>query len=352
MSDLYKKVCEYHGKEPGLVLATVVSISGSSPQKPGSSALFSKEKLLSGTIGGGVTEGRVSLLAKERSASGVSGLVTYKLGNDISEKDEAICGGEITILIDARPGNHISVFNEAALSIARGLPGVLLTMVTRLAADNCLINRYWISSAIKPSISKYFNDSILPVANNMIASGNSKEFKSLTLSIPGDEPESKFFLESLFPLPELIIAGAGHIGKALAHIGKNIGFRVTVIDDRPEYANSINIPDADNHIVGNIGEVIQNLIKGSNTYFVIVTRGHKDDAEALKSCIGSEAAYIGMIGSRAKVAKMKEEFISQKWASLSEWGKIYTPIGIDIGSVTVEEIAISIAAQLIKVKNS
>jgi len=84
-----------------------------------------------------------------------------------------------------------------------------------------------------------------------------------------------------------------------------------------------------------------------DTYIVIVTRGHSHDAEALRPCIGSDASYVGMMGSRIKVAKMHEEFITNGWATEEQWKKICTPVGIDIGSQTVEEIAVSIAAQLI-----
>jgi xanthine dehydrogenase accessory factor len=85
---------------------------------------------------------------------------------------------------------------------------------------------------------------------------------------------------------------------------------------------------------------------------VIVTRGHKDDAEALKPCIGSDLAYTGMIGSKNKIASMRDNFIENGWATLKQWETVYTPIGLDIGSRTVEEIAISIAAQLVLVRNS
>jgi len=82
-----------------------------------------------------------------------------------------------------------------------------------------------------------------------------------------------------------------------------------------------------------------------------MTHGHAGDAEALRSCIRSNAAYIGMIGSRSKIAKMREEFLSKKWATETEWQKIYSPVGLDIGSKTVEEIAMSIAAQLVLVRS-
>ena len=87
---------------------------------------------------------------------------------------------------------------------------------------------------------------------------------------------------------------------------------------------------------------------GSDTYVVIVTRGHQHDADALRACITSGAAYIGMIGSRHKIALMRDRFLEQGWATPDQWDRVFTPIGLEIGSRSVEEIAISIAAQLVQ----
>jgi xanthine dehydrogenase accessory factor len=131
-----------------------------------------------------------------------------------------------------------------------------------------------------------------------------------------------------------------------------LDFEVTVIDDRQEYANSENIPEADHIIVKDIGEALAGLKLSNDTYVVIVTRGHKDDAAALKSCIGSGLAYTGMIGSRNKIATMRSDFFKKNWATIEQWDTIHAPVGLEIKSKTVEEIAVSIAAQLILVRNS
>jgi xanthine dehydrogenase accessory factor len=138
----------------------------------------------------------------------------------------------------------------------------------------------------------------------------------------------------------------------LAHLGQLLDFEVTVVDDRPDFANSKNIPDADYLVVEEIGKAMQRLKKSQDTYIVIVTRGHKDDAEALKPCISSGAAYVGMIGSKSKIARMKAEFIKKRWATEDQWNEVYAPVGLDIKSKSVEEIAVSIAAQLIMVRRS
>ena len=349
MKNIYLQITEELKLKTSLVLATVTRTSGSTPQKPGSSALFSSQGLVSGTVGGGIVEGRVKEKALEAIRSKKSGHYTFNLYNDISKTEEAICGGEISVLIDADPGSSMSVFQQLRKSIQDRIPGVLITMVTGSADSPVLIYRYWFNGSSVPSMQKEFTDRITPVAQEMIASGNSHDYREMELVV--DDKPSSVYLEPVFPPEHLIIAGAGHIGRALAHLGSFLGFEVTVIDDRSEYANKDNIPDADHLIVEEIGRVMSELKMADDTYVVIVTRGHKDDAGALKPCIGSALAYTGMIGSRKKVMAMRENFIEKGIATREQWDKIHTPIGLDIGSQTVEEIAVSIAAQLIHVRN-
>ena len=352
MKNIYLQFLDLQSDNTNLVLATVTRTHGSTPQKPGSSALFDKTGLVAGTVGGGIVEGRVEKLARETILSKKSGHFQFNLANDISRKEEAICGGQISILIDANMNNYLSVFEQLRRSIETRVPGVLITMVTTFSEESVLINRYWINNTNKPGLPEAFLEKIEPVVMNMLTEGNTSDYREMELTIPDEEPSSLFFLEAVFPPPKLIIAGAGHIGKTLAHLGDMLNFEVTVIDDRPEYANFENIPDARQIIVSDIGKALNDLKKSDETYVVIVTRGHKDDAEALKPCIGSDLAYTGMIGSKNKIASMRDNFIKNGWATLKQWETVYTPIGLDIGSRTVEEIAISIAAQLVLVRNS
>ncbi|MBK9389003.1 MAG: XdhC family protein [Bacteroidetes bacterium] len=351
MKSIYQRIEEEISQKQGLVLATVTRTEGSTPQKPGSSAIFSDKGLISGTIGGGVVEGRVQIFAVDALKSGQSSHLNFNLNNDISKTSEAICGGKITVLLDADPSKSISVFRQLSESLKNRVPGVLITMVTIHDDTSVLINRYWMSNKSIPRLPEEFLEKISPVVTEQLTKGSIYDFREMTLSISGEEPSSLFLLEPVFPPEQLVIAGAGHIGRALAHLGNLLGFEVTVIDDRSEYANKENIPDADHVIVKDIGHAMHEIKKGADTYVVIVTRGHKDDAEALKPCIGASLAYTGMIGSIRKVATMKQEFIEKKIATKEDWDKIYAPVGIDIGSQTVEEIAVSIAAQLVQVRN-
>jgi len=333
------------------VIATVTGTVGSTPQKPGSSALFGNDGLITGTVGGGVVEGKVQKFAKICGRTKESGYFHFELDKDISESEEAICGGRISILIDADPLKHESVFKEVEKSLAEREPGVLITKVTVNKERTVQIARYWMTGSNKPDLPASIPEKIKPAITDMLSSANPDDYRQVEILIPGQGYSEDFYLEPVIPLPKLVIAGAGHIGKALSYLGKMLDFEVTVIDDRREYANNDNIPYADHLVVKNIGEAMVEIEKVADTYIVIVTRGHKDDAGALKPCIGSGAAYTGMIGSKGKVAKMHSEFIRMGWATEEQWSRIYAPIGLDIKSKTVEEIAVSIAAQLVLVKN-
>lgn len=352
MRNIYLKIAEMQSVSPDLVLATVTGNVGSTPQKPGSSALFNSKGLITGTVGGGIVEGKVKEFAALSSRTKKSGYLHFSLDKDISNKEDAICGGQISILIDAKPEDHLNVFREIIKSIDGKIPGVLITKVVEKKGQEVEIERFWMTKTDKPVFPEIFTEKIQKEVSGILVSGDRDEYRQIEFRSSDAEPAALFLLEPIFPLPQLFIAGAGHIGKALSHLGKMLDFEVTVTDDRKEYANPENLPEADHIIVGDVGDVIKKAEKGPDTYIVIVTRGHKDDAEALKPCLVSDAAYIGMIGSRGKVAKMHSEFITRGWSTEEQWSRIHAPVGLDIKSKTVEEIAVSIAAEIVLVKNS
>ncbi len=337
--------------DSGLVLATVTRTNGSTPQKPGSSALFGRRGLLFGTVGGGIVEGEVQKIAVEALNTSKSGHFQFNLANDISNKEAAICGGQISVLVDANLRENFGVFEQAHDSLTRRSAGVMITKVTGLGENEVRVERFWISNELKSSLPEELMQMIGPVAKSLLKEDNPNSFRELEVKESSEESASTVFLEPVFPSPHLVIAGAGHIGKAMMRLGNMLGFETTVIDDRPELANSDNLPEATNIIVKDIGEAMRDIKKDRDTYVVIVTRGHKDDAEALKPCIGAGLAYTGMIGSKNKIKSMRLNFIENGWATPEQWNTVYAPIGLEIKSQTVEEIAISIAAQLVLVKN-
>jgi xanthine dehydrogenase accessory factor len=161
--------------------------------------------------------------------------------------------------------------------------------------------------------------------------------------------EMKVFIDILQPKEEVLIFGAGHIAVCVSKLAKTVGFKVTIIDDRKEFANQDRFPEADEIIAEDTEKALTHLNITPSTYIIVLTRGHLKDGEVLGSVIKSSAAYIGMIGSQKKNATVFQRLI-KKGIDQEELDKVHTPIGIDINAQTPEEIAVSIMAEIIQVR--
>jgi len=158
------------------------------------------------------------------------------------------------------------------------------------------------------------------------------------------------YIEPIEPSPELYVIGAGHVGFHLARVAHEVGFRVHVVDDREKFANTERFPTAVDVIVDDIPAWIAGARLPAYAYAVIVTRGHTNDLEALRALAPRELRYLGLIGSRAKVARIYEA-LTADGMSADALTRVHAPIGLDIGAVTPQEIAVSILAELIAVKH-
>lgn len=148
---------------------------------------------------------------------------------------------------------------------------------------------------------------------------------------------------------KLVIVGGGHIARSLCLVAAEAGFSVTVTDDRPEYANAERFPEADQVICGDYEETLESLPSDSNTYFVMVTRGHKQDELSLRIVLSKQWAYAGMIGSKRRTGAVLLHLEEEGFAK-EDLNRVHTPIGLDIGAETPGEIAVSIVAELIMVR--
>ncbi len=162
--------------------------------------------------------------------------------------------------------------------------------------------------------------------------------------------DSVIFAEILGGTPRLIICGGGHVSLPVAQIGKMLGFEVTIIDDRQSFANTQRFPMADQVLCQDFTEALASVPESSGNYFVIVTRGHQYDQICLRQVMGKAHAYIGMIGSKNRVALVKKAMIAEGFAE-DFVNSIHSPIGLKIGAETPEEISISIFAEIIAEKN-
>ena len=159
------------------------------------------------------------------------------------------------------------------------------------------------------------------------------------------EGDTQVVVEAFEAPAKLVIVGGGHIGLALAHIGEIVGFEVSVLDDREEFANAERFPMAEHTYAGDLAAGLDAIALDGSSYVVLVSRGHKQDEEALRHSVGRGAAYVGMIGSRRRTHTVLEHLLDEGF-DRDELEAVHTPIGIDIGAETPEEIALSILAEI------
>ncbi len=356
MNYSFPKLLEMLAGGRDLVLATVVEAEGSTPQVVGATAIFSQAGLVAGTVGGGLLEARVEAAAKDALRDGKARLLSIRLDADPSDMEGAICGGAARVLVDPGAGRDRDVFAEALDGCRRGRPGLILTGVRLAGRDIVSVKRRWSPKDRTADGRTADAEGQLPMPDPDDFPGDLRPAQADRAGRPRlvEGEKGLTFVEPVEPLPRLVIAGAGHVGRALARLGRLLDFHVTVVDDRAEFANAENIPEADGTVVGGIGESVAKIAEYpgfGDRYFVIVTRGHQKDAEALRAVIGRPAVYIGMIGSKTKVETMRREFLAKGWATEEQWAGIHSPIGLAIGSKTVEEIAVSVAAELVLVRS-
>ena len=155
------------------------------------------------------------------------------------------------------------------------------------------------------------------------------------------------YVEPVLPVPKALIFGAGHISKSLSQVATLAGFATTVVDDRENYANRERFPEATEVIADEYEAVFPRLPANNATYAIIVTRGHRDDMRVLRWAVGQPLRYIGMIGSKRKTLEVAKH-LRREGLPLERLARIHSPMGLDIGAVTPEEIAVSVVAEMIR----
>ncbi len=277
-----------------VALCVLVKSRGSTPQEQGAKMLVTADGKLHGTLGGGCVEAEVRWRALELLHVQRSELLTFRLDHDYGWDDGLICGGTMEIAVQIITPAQLAVYQQ---------------LTTQLQQRQAV----------------------------------TFEFSYQTESGP------QRYTETIEPRPTLIIAGAGHVGQALARLASDMEFDVVVIDDRAEFASQARFPTAQQLIVGEIEKELQGYHYDASSYIVIVTRGHKHDGQALQAILNTSAKYIGLIGSQRKIATIMRDLVSQG-ATFAQLANVHAPIGLEINAVTVPEIAVSIAAELIAVR--
>ena len=346
MREIYQKIPELIESAEVGAYCTVVETKGSTPQKPGAKLLILPDLRNIGTLGGGCVEAEARRQAIGLMQDGKPRLLEFQLDSDYGWDDGLICGGNMKIFIDLpRTCAEAEMFTRLQELNAKKVPLMCATVV-QSEQQNIDVGMKMIFATNGERIGTLGN-SVLEADVESQVSGILEKNRA---DIFQQNDTTSIFLEPLQPRPTLLIAGAGHVGQALCHLGNWLDFDIVIVDDRADFASTERLPEADNIIIGDIAEELRKYPINHLTYVVIVTRGHQNDESALHSVVESDARYIGLIGSRRKIKLIFDDLL-EVGIPAEKLQRVYAPIGLDINSKTVPEIAVSIASQLIQVRN-
>ena len=236
---------------------------------------------------------------------------------------------------------NIDPYKNLLDEIGSGNNVVMITMLTNNNCENKPSQNKTLFT--EESLNSYncisdLNEVLYQKAKYALETGNLQYVK--------DSENETYLIEPYFPEPRLIILGGGHIAKPLAEFGSKAGFSVTVIDDRPSFANANRFPTAEKIICESFDHCFDFISLNKSAYVVIVTRGHRHDMDCLRQVLKHNTAYVGMIGSKRRVKSVMEQMASEGYPQ-EKLNKVNAPIGFEIGAVTPEEIAFSIISQVI-----
>lgn len=336
----YVRIARFLAQGRSLVWIRIIKRSGSAPRSIGADCLLLDDDTLVGSIGGGLMEYEVLETARRIRAQRLPRVIHFDLMGKDADAAGMICGGMVDVLIDPLfpdDPDIVALFDATKNCILSGIPGTFISLVT--AAGGCPPEKA-VRMLVGPE-EKTLGDMpggipSLPELSNLDAPA----------LLRCAETGRVFFAEPLKSTPVLLLFGAGHISSCLAPMAKMVGYRVIVIDDRAEYANADRFPDADEIYVMPFAQAVRQCPATDLTHAVIVTRGHSHDRLVLEAMLSRPHAYIGMIGSIKKRNAIYEALI-QTGVSPETLSAVYSPIGLDIGAETPEEIAVSIIAELI-----
>jgi xanthine dehydrogenase accessory factor len=307
MPQFYEQLLNALADDEPFALGIICGIKGSSPQKKGAKALFFADGRIVGTLGGGCLEAEIQDRARRALLTGQPATFDLVLDHDFGWDDGLICGGKVQGVILPRAAEAGAIWREVAQR------------------------------------------------ETTLTWGVGKDFSIGWADRAGSEtgaPESStsewLYQETVSPPCALWIAGSGHVAQAVAPIALPLDFEVTVFDDRPTFASRQFFPEAVRLKVGAWEELLREPLPPRPVFGLIVTRGHQRDALVLAGWIRQPFAFLGMIGSRRKARLIFDQFIEENIATREQLAEVACPVGLDIDSRTVPEIAVSIAAQLVQ----
>ena len=345
-------------------LATLISRRGSAPGALGSQLLVRADGTAVGSIGGGCVEADVWQEAIDRIGGEEPAVLSFRLNGREAAESGLICGGAIEVLVEPVRRARLDCFEALAAAAAAREPGVLVTVlpsspaagekvflrVTELLGQTTRVTSPDVSAeAACTTIPAASRDAAVrrAAAEGLTTMGN--ERTSVVELHDGGQTE-RLLLEFAVPPVTLLVLGAGHLSREVVPLAKRVHFRVAVADDRPLFANTEVLPDADEVLLGEFADIFDRHPVDRNTFVLIVTRGHLHDEMLLEKALLTDAGYVGMIGSRGKIRTIYQR-LRERGVTEERLAFVHAPVGVSIGARPPEEIAVSIVAELIAVRN-
>ena len=343
MRDLLAELTRSLSQGRDCVYCAVVETRGSTPQKAGAAMLVFPDGGQAGTLGGGCVEAEVRQRALRTlsAGGGRAEVLTFNLDDNYGWDDGLICGGRMTILADPISCQTADYYRRYREFVDQG-QGCTEAVVTRDDLGVPPGSRYLFGPDGKLAAQ---------LAAGAMPDAVTRNLRSL-VERPRTAVKQGVSYLPVLPRITLLIVGGGHVGQAVAKLAAEVDFDVWVVDDREKYVTRERFPMAGKIIIGDIGTTLKDLGPAihSSTYCIIVTRGHSHDEEALYHLATTQAGYVGLIGSKRKIKLIYEDLLA-KGVSEKALRRVHAPLGFDIGSQTVPEIAVSIVAELIARRN-
>ena len=326
-------------------LATVVRTHGSTPQTIGAKLIITDDEAERpfGTLGGGCVEADAILAAREVLERGGRTLREYRLTEELAWNTGLVCGGTMWILAEGGDlavecGGH-DLTQKLADAASGGTPLALVTRLTRRDRGFVFDSRV----AVQPDGSLIGTLGTDALDTRAAAAGVAQLSKGPTRLVAEDQ-EHDLLVEPVSGRPRLIVAGGGHVAKALARQARLLDFDVTILEDRPEFSDPSRF-DGAAVLTGDVAESIAKQEYGPQTFLVVATRGHKMDADCVLAAARTNARYIGLLGSRRKTILIAD-MLREAGIDQARLDAIHAPVGLDLGGRTPAEIALSVLAEI------
>ncbi len=328
--DLYEIMEQYFRSGHKGALATVLRKSGSAPRDAGTRMFVGDDGKCHGTLGGGLLEFDVYKEAINMMKTNEAKILQIRMNSKEIAEEGMLCGGDVDILLEPVDEKNIRIYSRVGQLLRKREKGVVVTWFKGNAVSKTLVEE---DGGLTGD---FLKDEEIKKYSEYIKENHTEVIEGVVI-----EPLRVFSL--------LYIFGAGHVSQFICRFASIVDFYVVVIDDREEFANRERFPEANQIIVEDFHNVFKKLKFTGKEFVAIVTRGHKYDADVLMESLKKTLKYIGMIGSKRKI-EIIFDYIRKNGFSEEAIGRVHAPIGLAISAETPQEIAVSIVAELIKIR--